>query len=71
MINRRVYSAKGPRAVLLLDRTGWNTTTNLYVPGNITQIFLPMRAIELSLAVPFRCSVDFPQLRAYAWQHES
>jgi hypothetical protein len=71
MINRHVYAGKGARAVLLLDRTGWHTTTNLYVPGNIAPIFLPIRAIELSPAVPFRCSVDFPRLRAYALLHES
>ena len=45
-ISRRV--AKGAHAVLLLDRAGWHTTTNLDVPGNITLIFLPSRAPELN-----------------------
>jgi hypothetical protein len=35
------------RAVLLLDRAGWHTTTKLEVPDNIMPIFLPSRAPEL------------------------
>ena len=45
-ISRRV--ARGAHAVLLLDRAGRNTTTNLDVPENITPIFLPSRAPELN-----------------------
>ena len=37
-ISRHV--ARGAHAVLLLDRAGWHTTTNLDVPENITPIFL-------------------------------
>ena len=40
--------APGARAVLLLDRAGWHTTTALDVPNNITPIFLPSRAPELN-----------------------
>ena len=45
-ISRNV--AKGTHAVLLLDRAGWHTTSKLDVPDNITPIFLPSRAPELS-----------------------
>lgn len=45
-ISRHV--ARGAHAVLLLDRAGWHTTTNLDVPVNITPIFLPSRARELN-----------------------
>ena len=45
-ISRHV--ARGAHAVLLLDRAGWHTTTNLDVPENITPIFLPSRAPELN-----------------------
>ncbi|WGJ13277.1 IS630 family transposase [Methylocapsa sp. D3K7] len=40
--------AKGAHAVLLLDRAGWHTTSQLNVPENITPIFLPSRAPELN-----------------------
>ena len=45
-ISRHV--ARSAHAILLLDRAGWHTTTNLDVPGNITLIFLPSRAPELN-----------------------
>lgn len=45
-ISRHV--ASGAHAVLLLDRAGWHTTTNLDVPENITPILLPSRAPELN-----------------------
>ena len=45
-ISRHV--ARGAHAVLLLDRAGWHTTSNLDVPDNITPIFLPSRAPELN-----------------------
>ena len=45
-ISRHV--AAGAHAVLLLDRAGWHTTTNLDMPDNITLIFLPSRAPELN-----------------------
>jgi transposase len=45
-ISRHV--AKGTHAVLLLDRAGWHTTSNLDVPANITPILLPSRAPELN-----------------------
>ncbi len=45
-ISRHV--AEGAHAVLLLDRAGWHTTSNLDVPKNITPIFLPSRAPELN-----------------------
>ena len=45
-ISRHV--ARGAKAVLLLDRAGWHTTSKLDVPGNITPIFLPSRAPELN-----------------------
>lgn len=45
-ISRHV--TKGAHAVLLLDRAGWHTTTNLDMPDNITPIFLPSRAPELN-----------------------
>lgn len=45
-ISRNV--ASGAHAVLLLDRAGWHTTTNLDVPENITPILLPSRAPELN-----------------------
>jgi len=45
-ISRHV--AEGAHAVLLLDRAGWHTTSNLNVPANITPILLPSRAPELN-----------------------
>ena len=45
-ISRHV--AEGAHAVLLLDRAGWHTTSNLDVPANITPILLPSRAPELN-----------------------
>ncbi len=39
---------RGAHAVLLLDRAGWHTTTDLTVPKNITLILLPSRAPELN-----------------------
>ncbi len=39
---------RGAHAVLLLDRAGWHTTGQLYVPKNISQVFLPSRAPELN-----------------------
>jgi hypothetical protein len=45
-ISRNV--AEGAHAVLLLDRAGWHITGKLDVPDNITPIFLPSRAPELS-----------------------
>jgi transposase len=45
-ISRHV--APGAHAVLLMDRAGWHTTTNLDVPDNVTPIFLPSRAPELN-----------------------
>ena len=36
--------AKGPHAVLLLERAGWRTTTGPDVPENITSVFVPSRA---------------------------
>jgi hypothetical protein len=35
-----------------MDRAGWQTTTNLDVPDNVTPIFLPSRAPELN---PVEC----------------
>ena len=40
--------ARGAHAVLLLDRAGWHTTSNLTIPKNMTLIFLPSRAPELN-----------------------
>jgi transposase len=45
-ISRHV--AEGAHAVLLLDRAGWHTTSNLKLPANITPILLPSRAPELN-----------------------
>ena len=45
-IARRV--APGAHAVLLMDRAGWHTTSQLDMPKNITPIFLPSRAPELN-----------------------
>ena len=45
-ISRHV--AEGAHAVLLLDRAGWHTTSNLDMPENITPILLPSRAPELN-----------------------
>lgn len=45
-ISRHV--AKGAHAVLLMDRAGWHTTSQLDMPQNITPIFLPSRAPELN-----------------------
>ena len=42
------HVAVGAHAVLLLDRTGWHTTTKLIAPPNITSIFLRARARELN-----------------------
>jgi hypothetical protein len=39
---------RGAHAVLLLDRAGWHTTSNLLVPKNVTLILLPSRAPELN-----------------------
>lgn len=35
------------RAMLIMDRTGWHTTTRLETPKNINPIFPPSRAPEL------------------------
>ncbi len=43
-----LHVAKGAHAVLLLDRAGWHTTSNLCWPKNITPILLPSRAPELN-----------------------
>ena len=40
--------ARGAHAVLLLDRAGWHTTSNLVIPKTMTLIFLPSRAPELN-----------------------
>src|SRR5271163_3781830 len=40
-ISRKV--AAGAHAVLILDRAGWQTTSKLDMPDNITPIFLPSR----------------------------
>lgn len=45
-ISRHV--AKDAHAVLILDRAGWHTTSNLVLPTNITPILLPSRAPELN-----------------------
>lgn len=45
-ISRHV--AKGAHAVLLLDRAGWHTTTNLDVRDKITPIYPPSRAPEFN-----------------------
>jgi len=45
-ISRRV--ASGAQAVLLMDRAGWHTTSQLDMPDNITPIFLPSRSPELN-----------------------
>ena len=47
-ISRNV--AVGAHAVLLFDRAGWHTTSNLVMPSNITPIWLPSRAPELNPA---------------------
>ena len=51
--------ARGAHAVLLLDRAGWHTTSNLVVPKNLTLIFLPSRAPELN---PVENVLDLPPL---------
>ncbi len=38
--------ADGSHAVLLMDRAGWHTTTELEFPDNITPLFLPPRSPE-------------------------
>jgi putative transposase len=45
-ISRRV--TPGAQAVLLMDRAGWHTTSQLDMPDNITPIFLPSRSPELN-----------------------
>jgi len=45
-ISRRV--APGAHAVVLMDRAGWHTTSELTLPGNISLMFLPSRAPELN-----------------------
>ena len=40
--------ARRAHAILLLDRAGWHTTSNLVVPKNMTLVFLPSRAPELN-----------------------
>jgi transposase len=45
-ISRRV--APGAHAVLLMDRAGWHTTSELDMPKNITPILLPSRSPELN-----------------------
>ena len=45
-ISRNVQ--RGAHAVLLLDRAGWHTTEKLFVPRNMTLIFLPSRSPELN-----------------------
>ena len=40
--------AAGAHAVLLLDRAGWHTTSQLIVPENISLLFLPSRSPELN-----------------------
>ena len=39
---------RSAHAVLLLDRAGWHTATDLRVPKNMTLILLPSRAPELN-----------------------
>ena len=40
--------APGACAVLLMDRPGWHTTSELKMPKNIIPIFLPSRSPELN-----------------------
>ncbi len=40
--------AVGAHAALIFDRAGWRTTPNLVIPPNITRIWSPSRAPELS-----------------------
>lgn len=40
--------APGAHAVLLMDRAGWHTTSELDMPDNITPLFLPSRVPELN-----------------------
>ncbi|QBL94402.1 IS630 family transposase ISGdi5 [Komagataeibacter saccharivorans] len=40
--------ARGVHAVVLLDRAGWHITDRLKLPRNVSLIFLPSRASELS-----------------------
>ena len=42
--------APGAHAILLMDRVGWHTTTELDMPQNITPVLLPPRAPELNPA---------------------
>ena len=42
------YVARSTHAVVLLDRAGWHTTSKLKLPRNVSLIFLPSRAPELS-----------------------
>ena len=43
-----LHVAKDAHAVLIMDRAGWHTTSNLVWPKNITPILLPSRAPELN-----------------------
>ena len=45
-ISRHV--ASGAKAVLIMDRAGWHTTSHLHMLHNITPVFLPSRAPELN-----------------------
>lgn len=40
--------ARGSHGVVLMDRAGWHTTSDLKVPGNLTIILLPARSPELN-----------------------
>src|SRR4051812_46812345 len=42
------HRRQGRSRILLLDRAGWHTTGNLFVPRNMTLVFLPSRAPELN-----------------------
>jgi hypothetical protein len=70
-ISRHV--ANGAHAVLILDRAGWHTTSNLAMPANITPILLPSRApssirwrISGSICAPigFRTASSKPTMRS-------
>jgi hypothetical protein len=58
-ISRNV--AEGAQAVLLLDRSGWHTTSKLDGPDNITPIFLLSRSPELN-PVRERLAISPPEL---------
>ena len=47
------HSAKGPHAILLLDRAGWHTTTKLDVPETSRQSFCPHARLN---SIPSRTS---------------